>query len=383
MQSVKKMCRELTDSQKIALQSKIYEQSELTWYADKWVKDFFPFLKLQDIVEINVSTKNLLALGYGCIEYWPAIKLLEYLNWITVRNEIVETTLIVFTDASPEILSGYHKVLFQNFRNLNLLFSNGDISHFSFDEVLLSIIVPIYNVGNQIPTLTSSFEALQDYPIEVLFIDDGSTDDSSQQIENWIHGRDYARIIYKTNGGCATARNLGLASAIGTYLQFVDGDDAIDASGVLSSLVEIACKQPDIAIAKYATFTDVLTEAQHIDTFNWLPEKPAWISNKFLVNNQPTIWRCFYRRDFLIANQINFLEVRRYDDLPFWYKTGMRSSNTLVLDDTIYFWRLEREGQSMEVRDERLYVHFEIFKNLTEWATSNSCLLYTSPSPRD
>ena len=96
------------------------------------------------------------------------------------------------------------------------------------DNPLVSIIVPIYNVGTfALPCLKSLLG--QTYPnIEILVVDDGCTDDTVGLIEDAVGDDQRVEILHKENGGLSSARNYGTQRSRGDYLMYVDGDDLID-----------------------------------------------------------------------------------------------------------------------------------------------------------
>ena len=93
---------------------------------------------------------------------------------------------------------------------------------------LISVIIPVYNVGDfLIPCLESV--AAQTYPnLEVLLIDDGSTDDSGARCDAYAARDARFKVVHKENGGVSSARNLGLELAQGEFIAFVDSDDRIE-----------------------------------------------------------------------------------------------------------------------------------------------------------
>ena len=97
---------------------------------------------------------------------------------------------------------------------------------------LVSIVVPMYNVGSfSIPCVKSL--AAQTYPnIEVLIIDDGSTDNTMRLVEKAVGDNRRFKIMHKKNGGLSSARNYGNERSSGDYIMYVDGDDMIDSSAV-------------------------------------------------------------------------------------------------------------------------------------------------------
>lgn len=93
---------------------------------------------------------------------------------------------------------------------------------------LISVIVPVYNIIPYLPRCVRSLQA-QTYPnLEILLIDDGSTDDTPALCDTLAEGDDRIRVFHKENGGPSSARNFGLTQALGEYVGFVDSDDYID-----------------------------------------------------------------------------------------------------------------------------------------------------------
>ena len=98
----------------------------------------------------------------------------------------------------------------------------------------LSVIVPIFNGENKIENCLNSIRKQNYNNLEIIVIDDGSTD-STFEICNMIAKEDErVKVYYKENGGVSSARNTGIEKASGKYLMFIDGDDIIDSDFVNS-----------------------------------------------------------------------------------------------------------------------------------------------------
>ena len=92
----------------------------------------------------------------------------------------------------------------------------------------VSVIVPVYNVAQYLPQCVDSILS-QDYAdLEVLLIDDGSTDASGEICDQYAAQDSRVRVIHQKNGGAAAAKNAGLRAASGDYLTFVDSDDYLE-----------------------------------------------------------------------------------------------------------------------------------------------------------
>ena len=92
-------------------------------------------------------------------------------------------------------------------------------------KALLSIISPVYNVESYLDRCIQSILTQSYYDIELILIDDGSTDGSSVLCDKWVVNDSRVKVIHKENGGVSSARNVGLMVAHGEYLTFVDPDD--------------------------------------------------------------------------------------------------------------------------------------------------------------
>ncbi len=114
----------------------------------------------------------------------------------------------------------------------------------------LSIIIPIYNVEDTLQRCLESVLAQVDETMEVVLIDDGSTDSSGQIAEEMTAGRGNCRLIHQTNKGLSAARNAGIEVATGDYLTFIDSDDFI-AEGTYAELLAVVAAHPDYDILEY------------------------------------------------------------------------------------------------------------------------------------
>lgn len=95
---------------------------------------------------------------------------------------------------------------------------------------LISVIVPVYNIYDCLPKCVASLEAQTYSNLEIILVDDGSTDQTSQLCDELAAKSDRnIRVFHKENGGSSSARNLGIDKSCGKYLGFVDSDDYVDA----------------------------------------------------------------------------------------------------------------------------------------------------------
>ena len=109
---------------------------------------------------------------------------------------------------------------------------------------MVSIIVPVYNTSEYLTACVESLRKQTCPDIEIILVDDGSTDGSGQLCDRYADLDPRIQVIHKCNGGLSSARNAGLVAARGQWVLFVDGDDYL-ANGAVSKLLELAAQHPD------------------------------------------------------------------------------------------------------------------------------------------
>lgn len=112
---------------------------------------------------------------------------------------------------------------------------------------LVSVVVPVYNVEMHLDKCVQSLvdQSLSD--IEIILVDDGSTDESSSICDSWAQRDERILVVHKENGGLSDARNLGVAYAQADYVGFIDGDDYVDAQ--MFDVLYGAIKRHDVGLA--------------------------------------------------------------------------------------------------------------------------------------
>lgn len=188
----------------------------------------------------------------------------------------------------------------------------------------ISVIVPVYKVRDRILRTLESLKAQTFKEFEVLFIDDGSPDDSSEFAHNYLKNSHVIyRIIKKENGGVSSARNLGIEEALGEYVQFLDSDDYID-KDMLKDLYEKAIgTNSDIVYSGY-----VFEESNRKEIFNNIKNlKEGEFTGKEgalgLIHgvSHTHIMANLFRRSVLIDKNINFDVNRKFaEDIAFEIK---------------------------------------------------------------
>lgn len=142
---------------------------------------------------------------------------------------------------------------------------------------LLSIIIPVYNMNKYIMECYTSLKR-QCFPdeVEIILIDDGSTDGSSIICDNLVKKDTHCRVFHQDNKGVAAARNLGLQVARGTYIAWVDPDDYIT-DDWWKTLYPLLKNSPDLIYFDMYTLTNGILKQIHFDKESRIIGRDEWI----------------------------------------------------------------------------------------------------------
>ena len=176
----------------------------------------------------------------------------------------------------------------------------------------LSIIIPIYNVEDTLRRCLESVLGQMDDRMEVIIVDDGSTDTSGQIAEQMTAGRTDCRLIRQTNKGLSAARNAGIEAATGEYITFADSDDFV-AKSTYTALLAVLAEHPAYDIIEYPVMEHYgHPTKQHLLTF---PDAVVGsIRDYWLCGGHLHTYACnkLYRRE-LFAD-IHFPEGKAFED---------------------------------------------------------------------
>ena len=128
----------------------------------------------------------------------------------------------------------------------------------------VSVIVPVYNVRRYLNTCIKSLIGQTFRDIEIILVDDGSTDGSSEICDEWAIKDVRIKVIHQKNQGVSVARNNGLAKAVGDWVSFVDGDDYV-VENMIAELLEETNKSEriDLVIGSYYTVKNEKIREEH------------------------------------------------------------------------------------------------------------------------
>lgn len=236
-------------------------------------------------------------------------------------------------------------------------------------NIELSIIFPVYGVASYLRQCIQSVTAWQADYVEFLFVDDGSPDESADLIREYI-AKDYRIVLLqKENGGCASARQYGLEHAKGRYIGFVDPDDFVDETMFRKLFCRALSGSYEISYCGYQELYENTKTTKEVEDCLDLPYKNGTCDrakiDELIAYERIAIWRGIYLKEMLVRNHIHFYtKLRRFDDLPFQLEALAVAKSVVAVPEYLYYYRMSRPGQDISADDERLYVHFPIFRYL-------------------
>ena len=224
----------------------------------------------------------------------------------------------------------------------------------------VSIILPIYNTARYLEQCLTSVCSQTLKNIEIICVDDGSTDDSPSIMDSFAKRDSRVTVIHKDNGGYGKAVNVGISKASGEYIAIVEPDDYTDVS-MFEKLYSKAreFEMPDIVKSAYWRVCNADTDNQKIIPANYY----HCVSHKDVIftldqeaeflYHHPSIWTAIYKRSFLDDFGIRMHEIpgAGWADNPWLIETLVQARSIVYLDECLYYYREFNTGSSSNVKD--------------------------------
>lgn len=213
-------------------------------------------------------------------------------------------------------------------------------------DILISIIVPVYKVENELSRCVDSIIRQTYSNIEIILVDDGSPDKCPQICDEYSKKDKRIKVIHKKNGGLSDARNVGLLDSTGDYILFIDSDDYIELDSCERFIKILDNRSPDIVIG----------EAKEVYAYKTMDIKHSNLKNgqeytakeylKFAINAlewyAPT-WINMYKRSFLINKNLRFLKGILHEDMQILPDLFLEADKIIYMNYSFYNY-IKREN---------------------------------------
>ena len=217
--------------------------------------------------------------------------------------------------------------------------------------VILSIIIPVYNMEKTLDRCLDSVIRQSLESLEIICINDGSTDGTVDIIKQYQMKDDRVRLIMQERSGAGNARNAGLGQARGKYVAFMDADDFYPGSYVLETLVQTAIFQDAAVCGGSIRFVrDSMEESSCLDDIDYSFWSNEWI--RYEDFQQDCYYQRFiYDRNLLNKEALRFPSYKRYQDVLFFLETMIKVEKFYCIPMDVYCYHISEGIRKMTTEE--------------------------------
>lgn len=248
----------------------------------------------------------------------------------------------------------------------------------------VSVIVPIYNVEQYLPQCVESIRRQTYRNIEIILVDDGSTDGSPALCDEFAKKDSRIKVIHKENGGSSDARNFGIEAATGDYLMFIDSDDYWDSDTAVEECVNVSTElDADVTIFGFKKYYQESGKSETIqmnvseaDCTEMLPIERLLKDNVFVTSPCNNLIKSSFFKD---PAHIRFVKGQLSEDIEYCSQILLSANKFAVLPKNFYVYRQDRAGSISsnigKKHIEDIIAVIEKYAKLSKDATDNLPLL--------
>ena len=235
------------------------------------------------------------------------------------------------------------------------------------ENIRLSVIIPVYNAAVHLRQCLDSVLNQSVDSLEIICVDDGSTDASWEILQEYARTYSQMRIYQQENSHAGVARNQGMAKARGKFLHFLDADDWLEPGAYKEWLDYAECFGVDICAAYYYTFDD---KAARKVPAPYLEKEEAWFGSflneaRHLIYHYPMPWNKLYKRDFLLEYNIRFDSLICANDRYFFFQTIRQATKVMITHGRYVNYRIGQETSLIGKKRLQNYAcHFRSFESI-------------------
>lgn len=230
------------------------------------------------------------------------------------------------------------------------------------DSKKVSIIVPVYNVAQYLDRCIDSVVKQTYTNLEIILVDDGSTDDSLQICQKYAAKDNRIRLVYQANAGVDVARNNGLSHSTGELIALIDSDDFIEPKYIENLVKQMEDYGSDIAVSAYKAFHEddgnyyIIQDPNPGSTiYDGCYKNTEWMEKFFPQANftSEVIWSRLIKRE--VFDNIRFpLDMKTCDDAYVAWKLSLAADKISYRNDIDYTYRENRPGSAVTETRKRM-----------------------------
>lgn len=244
---------------------------------------------------------------------------------------------------------------------------------------IISVIIPVYNVASYLPRCIDSVLNQTYKQLEIILVDDGSTDTCPQICDTYQEKDSRIKVIHKQNGGLSSARNAGLDIAIGELVAFVDSDDWIEPTMYEDLLETMRTNQSDIAVCRHRNVSEGSDMSEKGNATISILDNYFVFLDHLIPPGEPIlyfmVWNKLYKKQVIGNNR--FKEKQIYEDIYFDHQILRNCKKIAFIDKTLYNYQINRPGATASFfNDNKLAKITELEVYLQELKESENVDIY-------
>lgn len=237
------------------------------------------------------------------------------------------------------------------------------------DKPLISVIVPVYNVEEYLNECIYSIINQTLKNIEIILVDDGSTDSSGQICDHYAASDKRIKVIHKANEGLSSARNDGIDASEAQLIMFVDGDDWVAPCFCESPYNAMKDNNADLILFAYNRVNDqdyMYPMETHIDSGKLSKEEALYYNTCYW----DAAWLCLYNKH--LFDGLRFPVGKYYEDVGIIHRLIYNAKSVFLINEHLYNYRVNRVGSitnSPETRNhpDKIKMHILRIEDLCVW----------------
>ena len=234
----------------------------------------------------------------------------------------------------------------------------------------VSIVIPCYNAEKYLDMCMDSLLKQTQQDIEIICVDDGSTDSTLDKLNCYAQADTRVRIFSQQNQYAGAARNLGLSKARGQYILFLDADDFFEENMVQDAYSAAVSDDADVVIFDAQCFDDATGEIKKGWFLNTslVPEKQPFCHEDcpedFYQITTAVPWTKMFRRQFLLDTGLQFQTLRHTNDFFFVYSALAMAKRIRVLDKVLVNYRIGQKTNLQSTKSKSPFCFYDAYKAL-------------------
>lgn len=239
---------------------------------------------------------------------------------------------------------------------------------------MVSVVMPVYNTEKYLKRCLDALvnQTIPHSELEIIAVNDGSTDNSPAILSEYA-GKypELIKVYNKTNGGQATARNLGIRMAKGDYIGFADSDDYVDVT-MFDKLYKLALSEnADLVECHYHSMLELPTKEGEQLQYKEIGTRGTITSHEdvreLFLNPQVSPWNKLYRKSILVDNDVFFPEGMIYEDTAFYIKSLPFIKKHAYLDEALVYYSVRPSSTMTKNLGKKVGDIFNVLDDIKEF----------------